>query len=83
MNLQSLSKFDFVKLKAYLVGLYSSLMVSDECQLLSFLAQKDFIQTVPEATGVKYWEEKTLKETEFSRTLEVHKDMLFGNMKTG
>uniref|UniRef100_A0A672GMX8 HAT C-terminal dimerisation domain-containing protein n=1 Tax=Salarias fasciatus TaxID=181472 RepID=A0A672GMX8_SALFA len=57
-KLQSLSKyakfFDFVKLKADLVGLYSSQTVRDECkspgQLLSFLAQKDLIQTVPEAT---------------------------------
>ena len=57
-KLQSLSKyakfFDFVRLKADLVGLYSSQTVRDECkspgQLLSFLAQKDLIQTVPEAT---------------------------------
>ncbi|XP_061925575.1 zinc finger MYM-type protein 1-like isoform X1 [Entelurus aequoreus] len=57
-KLQSLSKyarfFDFVQLKADLVGLYSSQTVRDECkspgQLLSFLAQKDLIQTVPEAT---------------------------------
>lgn len=57
-KLQSLSKyarfFDFEKLKAELVGLYSSQTVRDECkspgQLLGFLAQKDLIQTVPEAT---------------------------------
>ncbi|XP_034043832.1 uncharacterized protein LOC117525960 [Thalassophryne amazonica] len=57
-KLQSLSKyakfFDFVKLKADLIGLYSSQTVRDECkspaQLLSFLAEKDLIQTVPEAT---------------------------------
>ena len=57
-KLHSLSKyarfFNFVQLKADLVGLYSSQTVRDECkspgQLLSFLAQKDLIQTVPEAT---------------------------------
>ncbi|XP_032065573.1 zinc finger MYM-type protein 1-like isoform X2 [Thamnophis elegans] len=57
-KLQSLSKyarfFDFVKLKADLVGLYSSKVIRDTCkspaQLLSFLAQKDLIQTVPQAT---------------------------------
>ncbi|XP_032067125.1 zinc finger MYM-type protein 1-like [Thamnophis elegans] len=57
-KLQSLSKyarfFDFVKLKADLVGLYSSPVIRDTCkspaQLLSFLAQKDLIQTVPQAT---------------------------------
>lgn len=55
---QSLSKyakfFDFVRLKADLIGLYSSQIVRNECkspgQLLSFLAQKDLLQTVPEAT---------------------------------
>uniref|UniRef100_UPI0037E77704 zinc finger MYM-type protein 1 n=1 Tax=Semicossyphus pulcher TaxID=241346 RepID=UPI0037E77704 len=58
MKLQSLSKyakfFDFVRLKADLIGLYSSQTVRNECkspgQLLNFLAQKDLIQTVPEAT---------------------------------
>ncbi|XP_061746542.1 uncharacterized protein LOC133545177 [Nerophis ophidion] len=57
-KLQSLSKyarfFDFVKLKADLVGLYSSQTVRDECkspgELLSFLARKDLLRTVPEAT---------------------------------
>ncbi|XP_032067022.1 zinc finger MYM-type protein 1-like isoform X3 [Thamnophis elegans] len=57
-KLQSLSKyarfFDFVKLKADLVGLYSSQVIRDTCkspaQLLSFLAQKDLIETVPQAT---------------------------------
>nr|XP_032833154.1 zinc finger MYM-type protein 1-like isoform X4 [Petromyzon marinus] len=57
-KLQSLSKyaryFDFVRLKADLIGLYSSQMVRNECkspgQLLSFLAQNDLMQTVPEAT---------------------------------
>uniref|UniRef100_A0A3P8UM16 DUF4371 domain-containing protein n=1 Tax=Cynoglossus semilaevis TaxID=244447 RepID=A0A3P8UM16_CYNSE len=57
-KLQSLSKyarfFDFVRLKADLVGLYSSPSLRNVCQspgqLLSFLAQKDLIQTVPEAT---------------------------------
>lgn len=57
-KLQSLSKyarfFDFVKLKADLVGLYSSQAVGSACQslggLLIFLAQKDLIQTVPEGT---------------------------------
>ncbi|XP_028677925.1 zinc finger MYM-type protein 1 isoform X1 [Erpetoichthys calabaricus] len=57
-KLQSLSKyarfFDFVRLKADLVGLYSSQTVRNECkspgQLLSFLVQKDLMQTVPEAT---------------------------------
>uniref|UniRef100_A0A3P9K3W7 Zinc finger MYM-type protein 1 n=1 Tax=Oryzias latipes TaxID=8090 RepID=A0A3P9K3W7_ORYLA len=56
-KLQSLTKyakfFDFVKLKADLVGLYGSETVRDECksagQLLNFLAQKDLIPTVPEA----------------------------------
>ncbi|XP_071317715.1 LOW QUALITY PROTEIN: zinc finger MYM-type protein 1-like [Trachinotus anak] len=52
---QNMNKFfDFVRLKADPVGLYSSQMVRDECkspgQLLSFLAQMDLIQTVPEAT---------------------------------
>uniref|UniRef100_A0A3P8SLS9 DUF4371 domain-containing protein n=1 Tax=Amphiprion percula TaxID=161767 RepID=A0A3P8SLS9_AMPPE len=46
--------FDFVKLKVDLVGLYSSQTVRDGCkspgQLLSFLAQKDLIETAPEAT---------------------------------
>ncbi|KAJ6633916.1 hypothetical protein lerEdw1_014256, partial [Lerista edwardsae] len=57
-RLQSLSKFarhfDFVRLKADLVGLYNSAKVRNECksprQLLSFLAQNDLMQTVPEAT---------------------------------
>lgn len=57
-KLQSLSKyarlFDFARLKADLVGLYSSQAVGSACQspgqLLSCLAQKDLIQTVPEAT---------------------------------
>ncbi|KAG2459971.1 ZMYM1 protein, partial [Polypterus senegalus] len=57
-KLQSLSKyarfFDFVRLKADLVGLYSSQTIRNECkspgQLLSFLVQKDLMQTVPEAT---------------------------------
>lgn len=57
-KLQSLSKyarhFDFVRLKADLIGLYNSAMVRNECksprQLLSFLAQNDLMQTVPEAT---------------------------------
>ncbi|XP_061560982.1 zinc finger MYM-type protein 1-like [Phycodurus eques] len=46
--------FDFVRLKADLIGLYSSHIVRNECktpgQLLSFLTEKDLIQTVPEAT---------------------------------
>ena len=46
--------FDCVKLKADLIGLYSSQTVRNECktpaQLLSFLYQNDLIQTVPEAT---------------------------------
>ena len=53
-KLQSLSKyaryFDFVRLKADLIGLYSPHMVRNECkspgQLLSFLAQNDVMQTV-------------------------------------
>ncbi|KAK0131089.1 Zinc finger MYM-type protein 1 [Merluccius polli] len=57
-KLQSLSKyarfFDFVRLKADLIGLYSSQTVRNECksaaQLLNFLAQKKLMQTVPEAT---------------------------------
>ncbi|XP_063804876.1 zinc finger MYM-type protein 1-like [Pseudophryne corroboree] len=57
-KLQSLSKytryFDLVRLKADLIGLYSSQMVRNECkssrQLLSFLVQNDLMQTVPEAT---------------------------------
>ncbi|KAJ0029174.1 hypothetical protein NQD34_004171 [Periophthalmus magnuspinnatus] len=52
-NLQRLSNyakfFDFVRLKANLIGLYNSQMVRDEykspAQLLSFLAQKDLIKT--------------------------------------
>ena len=42
-----------MRLKADLIGLYSSQTVRNECkspgQLLSFLAQKDLMQTVPEA----------------------------------
>ena len=58
-KLQSLSEkyakfFDCVKLKADLIGLYSSQTVRNKCktpaQLLSFLYQNDLIQTVPEAT---------------------------------
>ena len=58
-KLQSLSEkyakfFDCVKLKADLIGLYSSQTVRNECktlkQLLSFLYQNNLIQTVPEAT---------------------------------
>uniref|UniRef100_A0A3Q2DQ75 DUF4371 domain-containing protein n=1 Tax=Cyprinodon variegatus TaxID=28743 RepID=A0A3Q2DQ75_CYPVA len=57
-KLQSLSKyakfFYFVRLKADLIGLYSSKTVRDECkspgQLLNFLAEKDLVVTVPEAT---------------------------------
>ena len=58
-KLQSLSEkyaklFDCVKLKADLIGLYSSQTVKNECktpaQLLNFLYQNDLIQTVPEAT---------------------------------
>ena len=57
-KLQSLSNyarfFDFDRLKADLIGLYSSQTVRDACkspgQLLSFLAQKDLMQTFPEAT---------------------------------
>lgn len=57
-KLQSLSKyagfFDFIRLKADLVRLYSSQAVGSACQspgqLLIFLAQKDLIQTVPVAT---------------------------------
>ena len=57
-KLQSLSKqyvrfFDCVKLKADLIGLYSSQTVRNKCktpaQLLSFLHQNDLMQTVPEA----------------------------------
>lgn len=55
-KLQSLSKyaryFDFVRLKSDLIGLYSSQTVRSGCkspvQLLNFLAQNNFIQTVPE-----------------------------------
>ena len=56
---QSLSEkyakfFDCVKLKTDLIEFYSSQTVRNECktpaQLLSFLYQKDLIQTVPEAT---------------------------------
>lgn len=58
IKLQSLSKyakfFYFVRLKADLIGLYSSQTVRNECkspgQLLSFLAQKALLQTVPEVT---------------------------------
>ena len=58
-KLQSLSEkyakfFDCIKLKAELIGLYSSQTDRNECktpaQLLSFLYQNDLIQTVPEAT---------------------------------
>ena len=58
-KLQSMSEkyaefFDCVKLKADLIGLYSSQTVRNECktpvQLLSFLYQNDLIQTVLEAT---------------------------------
>lgn len=44
--------FDFVRLKADLVGLYSSQMVKDRSphQLLAFLVENDLEQTVPEAT---------------------------------
>ncbi|XP_032822781.2 uncharacterized protein LOC116949509 [Petromyzon marinus] len=57
-KLQSLSKyaryFDFVRLKADLIGLYSSQIMRNECkspgQLLIFLTQNDLMQTVPEAT---------------------------------
>ena len=58
-KLQSLSEkyakfFDCVKLKADLIGLYSSQTVRNECktpaQLLSFLFQNDLIQTVSETT---------------------------------
>ena len=57
-KLQSLSKqyvrfFDCVKLKADLIGLYSSQTVRNKCktpaQLLSFLHQNDLMQTIPEA----------------------------------
>lgn len=58
VKLQSLSKcaklFEFVRLEVDLIGLYSSQTVRNECksprQLLNFLAHKDLIQTVPEAT---------------------------------
>lgn len=58
VNLQSLSKcaklFDFVRLEADLIGLYSSQTMRNECksprQLLNFLAHEDLIQPVPEAT---------------------------------
>uniref|UniRef100_A0A3Q2Q306 DUF4371 domain-containing protein n=1 Tax=Fundulus heteroclitus TaxID=8078 RepID=A0A3Q2Q306_FUNHE len=57
-RLRSLSKygkfFDFDRLKADLIGLYSSTTVRDECkspgQLLNFLDNKGLISTVPEAT---------------------------------
>ena len=58
-KLQNLSEkyakfFDCVKLKADLIGLYSSQAVKNKCktsaQLLSLLYQNDLIQTVPEAT---------------------------------
>ncbi|CAL9700934.1 unnamed protein product [Knipowitschia caucasica] len=57
-KLQSLTKyarfFDFVRLKADLVGLYSSHTVGQICkspgQLLTFLADNDLLATVPEAT---------------------------------
>ena len=58
-KLQSLSEkyaklFDCVKLKADLIGLYSSQTVRNECktpsQLLGLLYQNDLIQTVPKAT---------------------------------
>ena len=57
-KLQSLSKqyvrfFDCVKLKADLIGLYSSQAVRNKCktpaQLLSFLHQNDLMQTIPQA----------------------------------
>ena len=57
-KLQSLSKqyvrfFDCIKLKADLIGLYSSQTVRNTCktpaQLLNFLHQNDLMQTVPEA----------------------------------
>lgn len=56
-KLQSLSEyarfFDLARLKAELIGLYGSKPVRSPCkspqQLLSFLAQNDLIQTVPEA----------------------------------
>ncbi|RXN00822.1 Zinc finger MYM-type protein 1 [Acipenser ruthenus] len=56
IKLESLFKyskyFDFVRLKADLVGLYSSHMLRDKSpgQLLSFLSQHNLIQTVPEVT---------------------------------
>ena len=58
-KLRSLSEnyakfFDCVKLKADLIGLYSSRMVRNNCktpaQLLSFLYQNNLVQTVPEVT---------------------------------
>ncbi|XP_063061049.1 zinc finger MYM-type protein 1-like [Engraulis encrasicolus] len=57
-KLQSLSNyakfFDFVRLKADLIGLYCSQAVRKECkspvQLLSFLAKNKLTETVPEAT---------------------------------
>lgn len=59
-KLQSLSKyarfFDFVRLKADLIGLYSSETVRNECkspgQLLSFLVQNDLFKAVPEASNL-------------------------------
>ncbi|XP_054626012.1 uncharacterized protein LOC129178133 isoform X2 [Dunckerocampus dactyliophorus] len=57
-KLQSLAKyarfFDLERLRSELVGLYGSQAVRNTCQspgqLLDFLAQKDLVQTVPEAT---------------------------------
>uniref|UniRef100_A0A8C5PKG8 Zinc finger MYM-type protein 1 n=1 Tax=Leptobrachium leishanense TaxID=445787 RepID=A0A8C5PKG8_9ANUR len=57
-KLKSLSNyaryFDIARLKSDLIGLYSSKLVRNDCkspgQLLSFLAQNDLMQTVPEAT---------------------------------
>ncbi|XP_053577419.1 zinc finger MYM-type protein 1 isoform X3 [Bombina bombina] len=56
-KLRGLSKyarhFDLVRLKADLIGLYSSEIVRNECksagQLLNFLVQTDLMQAVPEA----------------------------------
>jgi len=49
-----MQRFLTVRLKAELIGLYSLQTVRNECkspgQLLSFLAQKDLLQNVPEAT---------------------------------
>lgn len=55
-KLHSLAKygkhFDFVRLKADLIGLYSSQMTRNKSpqQLLAFLVENDLEQTVPEAT---------------------------------